>query len=134
MKNLALMSLSRKRGTSMDEITESILSEMESGPLNWRTPEEIPIVTRANEEFLKYAKRLRVSIADYGMTPVGIGGDVDEQVSKLVDAMNLVDEAYKWFLETSWHRDATEDCMAIQRHIGQLITDIHDIRKFKEDK
>ena len=52
---------------------------------------------------------------------------LDEQVSKLVDAMNLVDEAYKWFHEASWDHNAAEDCMAIQRHIGQLITDIHDM-------
>lgn len=64
----------------MDERFESILTEMEFGPLNWRTPEEIPVVTRANEEFMKYAKRIRASIAEgyaniSAMAPVDIGGN-----------------------------------------------------------
>ena len=58
---------------------------------------------------------------------------LNEQLSKLVKAMNLVDEAYKWFLETNWDRLAAEDCMAIQRKIGQLISDINDVRKLKEE-
>ena len=57
---------------------------------------------------------------------------LDEQLAKLVKAMDLIDEAYNWFSETNWHRDAAEDCMAIQRKIGQLISDINDIRKLKE--
>lgn len=60
--------------------------------------------------------------------------NLDEQVTKLVEAMNLVDEAYKWFLETNWDKLATEDCMAIQRRIGQLISDINDIQKLKEEQ
>ncbi len=59
---------------------------------------------------------------------------LDEQLVKLVKAMNLVDEAYKWFLETNWDKLATEDCMAIQRRIGQLISDINDIQKLKEEQ
>lgn len=59
---------------------------------------------------------------------------LDEQLSKLVKAMNLVDEAYKWFSETNWDKFAAEDCMAIQRRIGQLISDINDTQRFKEDK
>ena len=59
---------------------------------------------------------------------------LDEQVTKLVKAMNLVDEAYKWFLETNWDKLATEDCMAIQRRIGQLISDINDVQKLKEEQ
>ena len=57
---------------------------------------------------------------------------LDEQVTKLVKAMDLVDEAYKWFLDTNWDKLAIEDCMAIQRKIGQLISDINDIQKLKE--
>lgn len=60
--------------------------------------------------------------------------DLDEQLSKLVKAMNLVDEAYKWFLDTNWDKLATEDCMAIQRKIGQLISDINDLQKLKDDQ
>ena len=60
--------------------------------------------------------------------------NLDEQVTKLVKAMNLVDEAYKWFLETNWDKLATEDCMAIQRRIGQLISDINDVKKLKEEQ
>ena len=60
--------------------------------------------------------------------------NLDEQLSKLVKAMNLVDEAYKWFLNTNWDKLATEDCMTIQRKIGQLISDINDNRKFKEEQ
>ena len=58
---------------------------------------------------------------------------LDEQLSKLVKAMNLVDEAYKWFLETNWDKLATEDCMAIQRRIGQLISDINDVQRLREE-
>lgn len=60
--------------------------------------------------------------------------NLDEQLSKLVNAMNLVDEAYKWFSETKWDRFIAESCMDIQRRIGQLISDINDIQKLKEDK
>ena len=59
---------------------------------------------------------------------------LDEQLSKLVKAMNLVDEAYKWFSETNWDKLAAEDCMAIQRRIGQLISDINDVQKLKEEQ
>lgn len=59
---------------------------------------------------------------------------LDEQLSKLVKAMNLVDEAYKWFLETSWDKLAVESCMTIQRKIGQLISDINDVQKLKEEQ
>ena len=58
--------------------------------------------------------------------------NLDEQLSKLVKAMNLVDDAYKWFLETNWDKLATEACMSIQRKIGQLISDINDVQKLKE--
>lgn len=59
---------------------------------------------------------------------------LDEQISKLVKAMDLVDEAYKWFLETNWNKLATEDCMAIQRKIGQLISDINDMQRLREEQ
>lgn len=59
---------------------------------------------------------------------------LDEQLTKLVKAMDLVDEAYKWFLETNWDRLAVEDCMSIERKIGQLISDINDIQKLKEQQ
>ncbi len=59
---------------------------------------------------------------------------LDEQVTKLVKAMNLVNQAYWWLLNNNYNELAVETSMRIERDIGQLISDINDVQKLKEDK
>lgn len=59
---------------------------------------------------------------------------LDEQLAKLVKAMNLVNQAYWWFLNNDYNELAVETSMRIERDIGQLISDINDIQKLKEEQ
>ena len=69
-----------------------------------------------------YGKTLRKSFA---RTP---------EIQEMPNLLEIQKSSYKWFLETNWDKLATEDCMAIQRRIGQLISDINDIQRLREEQ
>ena len=96
--------------------------------------EAIEFYKKMYNSMLELRKHKEQKDGDVHMTTDKEKQTLDDQVNKLAKAMDLVDEAYKWFLKINWNKFVTEDCMTIKLKIGQLISDINDIRKFKEER
>lgn len=79
------------------------------------------------ESVYRYIQQAKKLIADRKKNKE----ELDKQRANLVNAMNLVNEAYQWFIKNNYDKPTEQVSMKIMREIGQLLSDISDYEKVK---